>query len=235
MVLSINSGLTIEALLIQNKFKQEDLFELDLLERKVSSIQASLFQLNPDSGRLNYSYLKKIHRFLFSDVYPWAGKTRDELGLNGTIRKENSRYFCMAENISDRQGRIFKEFKQTDELARCIKPEGFAESLAKFWNDLNYLHPFVDGNGRTTRVFIDEVCRRVGIRFDACLIPREKFIEASETYISSQDNRKLTRLIYDDLTCYSNEQTFRQRAEAIKRGQPLIIKPLEPNWQEEFF
>lgn len=192
-------------------------------------------QISPLPDRLNFNYLKKLHRFLFSDVYPWAGKTRADLGLSGTIRKEDSKFFCMSEKIDDKQKRIFREFKQLDELARCVKPEGFADGLAKLWNDLNYLHPFVEGNGRTTRLFINEICRRVGIQFDACLLPKDRFVDAADQYLGSQNNMPLIRLIYEDLASYCNEQVFNERIETINKGRPLIITSLKPNWQEEFF
>jgi cell filamentation protein len=98
-----------------------------------------------------------IHRYLFQDIYSWAGKKRIvEISKNGkqffpTTHFENA-YRFIDTLIAD-----FKKTRRNNKLQ-------LAEKLAEILDNLNYLHPFRDGNGRTQREFLRILALEKGLR-----------------------------------------------------------------------
>ena len=100
--------------------------------------------------------LFSIHKQLFQDIYAWAGKERIvEISKDGkqffpTVKFENAFRFIDG-LISD-----FKKIKRSDK-------DKIAENLANILDNINYLHPFRDGNGRAQREFIRMLALEKGI------------------------------------------------------------------------
>jgi cell filamentation protein len=124
------------------------------------------------NGRLDVAHLKAIHRHLFQDVYEWAGTIRTL-----DIAKGNS-YFCRASFIEQELERLTKSLM--DEKYLCdISREKFVERSAHYLSELNAIHPFREGNGRTQRLFIQEVARRAGHRLDLTKMDEKEMLNAS--------------------------------------------------------
>ena len=91
--------------------------------------------------------LLKIHHYLFKDVYKWAGQVRTV-----NISKDGKQFFDgelfhNAFRYLDRLIADYRKLKKTDIT-------GIAEKLAEILDNVNYLHPFREGNGRTQREFL---------------------------------------------------------------------------------
>ncbi len=99
------------------------------------------------SGRLSLSHYQAVHRHIFQDVYPWAGRFRAVRISKGTST------FCYPENIVPELKRVFKELKDQVCL-RGLDPAQFAVEAAHFLTELNAIHPFRDGNGRSQLAFL---------------------------------------------------------------------------------
>jgi cell filamentation protein len=97
-------------------------------------------------GNLSVSHYRSIHRHLFQDVYPWAGRFR-------TVRthKEGST-FCYPEHIARQMKDLFGRLRAADYLS-ALSADEFAREAAHFLATLNAIHPFREGNGRTQNVF----------------------------------------------------------------------------------
>jgi len=91
--------------------------------------------------------LFKIHRHLFQDVYTWAGKKR-----NVEISKDGKQFFPTThfENAYRFIDTLISDYKKT----RKNDKQKLAEKLAEILDNINYLHPFREGNGRTQREFL---------------------------------------------------------------------------------
>ncbi len=99
------------------------------------------------NGRLSVRHYRAIHRHLFQDVYSWAGRYR-------TIRiSKGDSVFCYPENIAAQMTRVFDWLKDQDFL-RGRETVDFAEDAAHFLAELNAIHPFREGNGRTQLTFL---------------------------------------------------------------------------------
>ncbi len=99
------------------------------------------------AGRLSYSHYRAVHRHIFGDVYAWAGRIR-------TVRigKGNS-MFCYPEHIDGEMRRLFAQLRKED-LLHNLDARSFANKAAHFIAELNAIHPFREGNGRTQLAFL---------------------------------------------------------------------------------
>jgi len=106
-------------------------------------------------GRCSLTHYQAIHRHLFQDVYAWAGRFR-------TVRiTKDASTFCYPEHIAAAMARLFAELR----LHRCLRGLGdteFAAASAHFLAELNAIHPFREGNGRSQMVFFALLADRAG-------------------------------------------------------------------------
>lgn len=122
-------------------------------------------------GRLSVRHCQAIHRHLFQDVYAWAGRFR-------TVRMaKGASVFCYPENIAREMKRAFIELKNADFL-RGLTVEAFATGAARFLADLNAIHPFREGNGRTQLIFLAAVAEQAGHPLDTTRLDREAYLPA---------------------------------------------------------
>lgn len=98
-------------------------------------------------GLLSVTHYCRIHRHLFQDVYRWAGRYR-------TVRLSKAgSMFCYPEYIDREMTRLFGGLKGEDFL-RERKPDEFASGATRFLSELNAIHPFREGNGRSQSTFL---------------------------------------------------------------------------------
>ena len=131
-----------------------------------------------------------IHLFIFGDLYPFAGKFRTE-----NIAKDHFR-FAEWEFIEEELNRLTRQLQAEDYLAGLSK-EDLAKRLAYYLSELNVLHPFREGNGRTIREFIRQLALRNGYLFNLTKISAQDMLEASIESII--DDSKLAKLIFECL------------------------------------
>lgn len=135
---------------LKNKLNIHDLDTLSNIERKL--VLAKLYELrqNKSIGNFDMQHFKFIHRFLFEDIYDFAGEFRRE-----NIAKDNFR-FAEYEYIEQELGRLLNELKKENYLKDLSKKD-FVKRIIYYMTELNVLHPFREGNGRTIREFIREL------------------------------------------------------------------------------
>ena len=104
---------------------------------------------NPIHGNFDKKHLCDIHKYLFEDIYPFAGEYRTVFMGKGNL------YVTSVENINMELEIVLKEMKE--ELDDCRSHEDYARFLANTYSALIKVHPFREGNGRTTREFLREL------------------------------------------------------------------------------
>ncbi len=124
----------------------------------------------PD-GQLSVRHYKALHRHLFQDVYPWAGKFR-------TVRigKEGSA-FCYPENIAREMARLFASLGEQRWLGGLSRTD-FCARGGHFLATLNAVHPFREGNGRTQTAFFALLADRAGHRVNLDELDPATFLPA---------------------------------------------------------
>lgn len=156
---------------LKNKLNITDENELKSAERSITSLRTAQFIQNPIEGKMDFNYLKNIHKFIFGDIYEWAGKTRTV-----NIAKGNS--FCRCEFIEEQMESVMRRLEKENYLAN-LNIEMLAERLAYYIGEINAIHPFREGNGRTQRMFIECLALRNGFLLDFAKISNEEMLEAS--------------------------------------------------------
>ena len=126
----------------------------------------------PLSGKFDIAHLKAIHRYIFQDVFDWAGLFRTvDISKGGHL-------FGRAEFLESALEQAFRKLEAANYLAG-LGIDTFAEQAAYYFGELNAAHPFREGNGRTQREFIRELGLKAGHYIDWRETTAEEMVEAS--------------------------------------------------------
>ena len=142
-----------------NKLDIRDEEALNEAEALATYINAAKLEDTPIEGTFDFEHYKSIHRFLFSDLYDWAGEVRTV-----DISKKGTR-FTPASNVEKRAELIFKRLKERNYFIDLSHTE-FVDEIVDFYCNTNALHPFREGNGRTQRAFLTQLIRNAGYEID---------------------------------------------------------------------
>ena len=153
---------------LKNRAGLRDQANLDAFEHEVALQRA---EEPAPAGRLGSSHYKALHRHLFQDVYAWAGKIR-------TVRiSKNDSHFCYPEHINDQLEALFAELQAKKHLIDLSSTD-FAKEAAHFLAELNAIHPFREGNGRTQLFFLALLAENAGHPFDTAWLDPNAFLNA---------------------------------------------------------
>ena len=138
-----------------NKFDIHDNKKLEEIERKI--VLAKLYELrqNHQIGNFDITHFVGIHKFLFEDIYPFAGLFRNENIAKGNFS------FAEWEYIEEQLKKLLDKLKEENYLQELDR-NTFIKRLSYYIAELNVLHPFREGNGRTIREFIRQLAYKNG-------------------------------------------------------------------------
>lgn len=155
-----------------NKLDIRDEKQLDIMESHITLAKISILQQNPISGNFDFEHYKAIHKFIFEDLYDWAGIPRTvDLSKKGTS-------FVKAENIEEIANACFNRLKKQN-FFKGLAIEDFIERITDFYCVTNSLHPFREGNGRTQRVFLSQLALEAGYEMNFANIDADKLMIAT--------------------------------------------------------
>lgn len=150
---------------------------LRTFEYRMAAIRRSQLRTQPDLIAHTYdtAHLRAIHRHLFQDVYEWAGDYRSvNIFKPGQVRgfadvttDEIDRYLADAHTLI-----------MTTPWA-ALERKAFAESAATVFAHLNQAHPFREGNGRASKMFMLHVAELSSYTFDFTRISPDAWNQAS--------------------------------------------------------
>lgn len=125
--------------------------------------------------------LQQIHHYLFDGLYPFAGVVRDKNIAKGSFRFANSLYLEAA-------------------LAAVEKmPEDSFEHIIEKYVEMNVCHPFMEGNGRSTRIWLDMMLKRLlGKVVNWQYVDKDQYLSAMER--SPINDLELRYLLSQNLT-----------------------------------
>lgn len=156
-----------------NITNDDDLFNA---ERELVSLRTYELNEKPLKGNFDFKYLKDIHKYLFQDVYRWAGDIK-----NCNIAKQD--LFCLAEHIESFGSDVFNKLKKEKYFVE-YDSDTTLDKLVELFADINALHPFREGNGRSQRVFIESLAKINGIYLDLTKVSKMDMIVASHDSIN---------------------------------------------------
>lgn len=154
-----------------NKLGIRDVMALAETEAAVVLGKASLLDQHPIIGDFDFDHYKRIHQFLFCDLYDWAGQIRTiNISKKGTA-------FVPAAEIAPCADACFKRLSGFN--GKCLSHHNLAEEIADFYHTVNMLHPFREGNGRAQRIFFTQWIRSLGYDFDLSSVDPDAFMIAT--------------------------------------------------------
>jgi len=151
---------------LRNKFSIQDETVLTALERELTSVSMAQAIESPIKGKFDLKHLCAIHKFVFSEIYDWAGELR-------TVNIAKGNQFCLYQHIEQCSDTIFRALK-AEKLLTKTPPDNIVERLAFYLGEINVLHPFREGNGRTQRLFLAQLSRNAGYKLDFAEIDIER-------------------------------------------------------------
>ncbi|PYZ93857.1 cell filamentation protein Fic [Salipaludibacillus keqinensis] len=154
-----------------NHFEVKDDERLAKLDAILTSKRLSELQINPIKGDFSFNHLNKIHYYLFQDIYPFAGVLRSE-----NISKGNFT-FAPALHLQESGNQLFSRLQQ--EIFDQRSKDEICHLLAFYMAEINVLHPFRDGNGRSCREFIRVLALTHGYTLDWTKVDKRKILQAS--------------------------------------------------------
>ena len=151
---------------LENKLGINDSAELARQEEKISKKKAlELFEkgLLDSFEAGTFDTLSKIHKYLFDDIYYFAGEIRDVNIAKGNFRFAPVMYL-----------------KQALEHIEKMPQSTYEEIIAKYV-EMNVAHPFREGNGRSTRIWLDLILKKeIGKVVDWNMVDKEDYLLAME-------------------------------------------------------
>ncbi|MBQ9982668.1 MAG: Fic family protein [Oscillospiraceae bacterium] len=173
-----------------NKLGIKEQKMLNVAEIRIVISMTAKIESEINFENVDFDFYKTLHHRLFSDLYEWAGKIRNiNISKKGTV-------FCKSDDI-ERIGVLkFKRLQKLDFLKNLTKEE-FVEELTELYNDLNMLHPFREGNGRTLRLFITLLVRNAGYNISFAECDSDLLLIA--TIKAAQGDTNLLRDVFTDL------------------------------------
>lgn len=175
-LLNYNSKYTIDGVLI-NKLGIKNQDELDKAERMITSYKLARLYLEPIDGKFDVEHYLSIHKFLFEDIYSFAGEIRNE-----NIKK--SFPFCLPNFIYPELDKTLKEARS--KVSTITNREELLVFITRFYSDLDVIHPFREGNGRSLREFIRQFISYICTKNDLDEYELDySLIESREQYISA--------------------------------------------------
>lgn len=155
-----------------NKFNIQNEEQLAKIEASITLAKSAELERNFISYSFDFEHYKQIHRYLFEDLYDWAGKVRTvDISKKGTN-------FTPAENIETVANACFDRLKSHNYF-RNVDFEDFVENIVDFYCSTNMLHPFREGNGRTQRIFIAQLIRFCGYDINFSEIDTDELMVAT--------------------------------------------------------
>jgi len=178
--------------------------EVDMACKAIHSI--TMF---PIEGNYDFSHYCEFHKRIFGEIYDWAGEPRTVL-----IEKHEAALGYMSieyaspNNIKSEAEAILQKMKL--ENWEALNPDSLATAVSKYMASLWKVHPFRDGNTRTTITFICQYFESIGIHMDKVLFEQNAGYMRTALVAASA--------VYNDIDLSKTEYLLKIVDDSIKRG-----------------
>ncbi len=207
--------------ILKNKLNIKDYERLEEAESHYSATRSLELNRKPIEGNFDFEHLKKIHQYIFQDIYEWAGKQRVidmwkhervlagnsvQYSLENLIEKDSKKAF---KNLNSRQWNNFNIDEKTKQFSKCI---------ADIWK----IHPFREGNTRTVMTFASQFAEQHGFPLKVSLFRKHSEYVRNSLVMSSlgqySEPKHLERIIKDSM----EQGIFDKVIKVYKKDFPAI-------------
>ena len=173
---------------LKNNFGITDSASLNEVEADIAGVQIQKILNEPAPKSFTALHLCALHEQVFSEVYPWAGHYRQV-----DIAKGDT-HFLRHQDIAAKLDTLFSGLAKEGFL-QGANPQTFGEFMGEFLVQLNFVHPFREGNGRVQRLLVTQIATNAGLSLDWQPIGNEAMKQACIAGIQGE-TRPMARLIW---------------------------------------
>ena len=159
---------------LRNKLGIRDPGRLQEAEAAFAATAAETIEV--DAPPFNLDYLRSLHRQLFDEVYEWAGDLRTVDISKGYTR------FCIASRVAPEAEKLLSQFDV--ERLSGMSPGECVRHVAELYGELNMIHPFREGNGRTQRLLFEHWLLLGGYTVSWLGVGKEEWVDACIAAVS---------------------------------------------------
>jgi len=173
---------------LRNILDIRDPQQLTAFEANATAARLIELDATPLVGRFDVAHLKAIHRYIFQDVYRWAGEFRIvNISKGGHL-------FGVAAFVDPALQEVLRKLAG-EHLLKGSDHQKFATRAGFYMGEINAIHPFRDGNGRAQREFIRELAIKAGFVIDWSRVTREQMMAASLESFKTDNSSGMAALI----------------------------------------
>jgi cell filamentation protein len=173
---------------LKNLLGLTDSNELRMVEARIISIRDTALARTVLPGEYNLAHLQSFHRELFQDIYSWAGQLRTVDIAKDGLRFANWKF------VDEQVSTVLAKLADDDWLAGLGR-ENFVVKLAFYYGEINAVHPFREGNGRTQRAFLRQLSASAGWHLDWSELNKSDNVMASRHNLRTASTDELAKVI----------------------------------------
>lgn len=144
---------------LKNKLGITNTQDLNEIEADLASLAIQELLQRQTPAEFSVADLRSIHKEIFHEIYPWAGEFRQV-----DIAKGDT-HFVRHQDIASRLDALFDYCKAKGYFCH-LPAEAFAQACASFLIELNLIHPFREGNGRSQRLLLSQIALNAGYQIE---------------------------------------------------------------------
>ncbi len=222
-----------ESNVLINKYNIRDKEMLEKFE--MQKVFAKLLGLDVNPARICYSYdvehLVNIHKYLFGDIYEWAGTFRKEnLYKIERVLSGGSAEYADYHEIEERLKELLKEYARIDWQSVTPKEDVVSEFLLALWS----IHPFREGNTRTCITFLWHYLKGKGVDFRVALLRNNPMYVRDSLVMANYDQKEYLRKIVLDALQGEMQGLENSMSEEETREQYRITKADYEAFREKY-
>jgi len=166
--------------------------QLAAFEANATAVRLIELDERPLTGQFDIAHLRAIHRYIFQDVYPWAGEFRTvNIAKGGQL-------FGAAAFIEPALRELLAKLAG-DRFLEGLEPKMLSARAGYYMGEINAIHPFRDGNGRAQREFVRELAIQAGFLLDWSRVTREQMIAGSVESFQTGGSSAMAEVIEQSL------------------------------------
>ncbi len=192
--------------------------EKELLEKfEIQKVFVKLLGLDVKPTRIAYTYdvehMVSIHKYLFGDIYEWAGTFRREnLYKSERVLSGGSAEYADYHEIRERLEKLLKEYANMDMGGAAKKGDEVSDFLLALWS----IHPFREGNTRTCITFLWHYLKGKGVDFQVAVLGNNPMYVRDALVMANYDQKEyLRRIISDALQGEMQESEYPMKDEQV--------------------
>lgn len=165
---------------LRNRLGITDAERLRIAESAITTVALAALDASLLPGSYDLTHLSAFHRRIFGRVYPWAGEI-------GTVAIAKTDLFCLPQHIEPYAAEVFGQLADEKHL-RGLPRTQFVDRITHYFAEVNAMHPFREGNGRTQRAFFGQLSRDAGWPIDWSSLEANVNTDASVASLRGDNN-----------------------------------------------